>query len=73
MSKASREKKQIYKRHNRGNRDGNCPMILRKNMTLKVHRKICRELNKGARRAERYQRDYLSRPEMHLQLKRRYK
>ena len=73
MSKASREEKQIYKRYNRGNRDGNCPMILRKSMTFKFHRKISKALNKGVRRAKRYQRDYLSRPEMHLQLKRRYK
>lgn len=68
MSKASREKKQIYKRHNRENRDEECPMILRKNMTLKVHRKICRTLNKGARIAERYQRDCFSRPVKHLEL-----
>lgn len=69
MSKASRREKEGNKYLNKiKTRIGEkCP---RKHMTLKHYKVLCRELSMWGRKEKKYQRDYLSRPKMHLELKR---
>lgn len=72
MSKASRKMKQFFKDYN----ISTCGVgykYPRKFMTLKFYKAICRELSKWGRRNKRKRRNFWSRPEMHLKLKRIYK
>lgn len=72
MSKASRESKEGSKNYNRSKfRIRN--ECSRKSMTLKRYRSMRRRLSKHIRREIRNLRNFKSRPEMHLKLKRIYK